>query len=157
MIAKRADAPYRGERTKSWLKIKCGQRQEFVIGGWRPSDRKKTFASLLLGTWDKGKLIYHGRVGTGWNTKDAAAIQELLDPRGRKTNPFENAPRDIVRRANWVTPDLVAEVSFTEFTPDAIVRHPSFLGLRRDKKASEVKHPSPQDRDRPGPRRRARP
>src|SRR5690606_3363233 len=139
MLAKLADAPYRGERTRAWLKIKVSQRQEFVIGGWRPSDKKPTFASLLLGAWDNGKLIYHGRVGTGWNVKDAAALQKALDARARKTNPFENAPRDIVRRANWVTPELVAEVAFTEFTPDAIVRHPSFLGLRRDKKAREVK------------------
>jgi bifunctional non-homologous end joining protein LigD len=145
MVAKLADAPYRGERTTSWLKIKANQRQEFVIGGWRPSDKKKTFASLLLGTWDNGKLIYHGRVGTGWNTKDAAEIQKALDARARKTNPFENAPRDIVRRANWVTPELVGEVSFTEFTPDAIVRHPSFLGLRRDKTAKEVKLELPKD------------
>ena len=145
MIAKRGDDPYRGERTRSWLKIKTGQRQEFVIGGWRPSDKKKTFASLLLGSWDKGKLIYHGRVGTGWNTKDAAALQKSLDSRARKTNPFENAPRDIARRAKWVTPDLVAEIAFTEFTPDAIVRHPSFLGLRRDKKASEVTLELPKD------------
>jgi bifunctional non-homologous end joining protein LigD len=145
VIAKLADAPYRGERTRTWLKIKTGHRQEFVIGGWRPSEKKRTFASLLLGTWDNGKLIYHGRVGTGWNAKDAAEIQKALDARARKTNPFENAPRDIVRRANWVTPELVGEVSFTEFTPDAIVRHPSFLGLRRDKKASEVKLERPKD------------
>ena len=145
MLAKLADAPYRGERTRSWLKIKCSQRQEFVIGGWRPSDRKPTFASLLLGTWENGKLIYHGRVGTGWTVKDAAALQKALAARTRKTSPFENAPRDIARRANWVTPDLVAEIAFTEFTPDAIVRHPSFLGLRRDKKASEVKLELPND------------
>ena len=145
MVAKLANAPYRGERTKSWLKIKVSQRQEFVIGGWRPSDKKQTFASLLLGTWDKGKLIYHGRVGTGWNVKDAAELQTSLDARARKTNPFENAPRDIVRHANWVTPELVAEIAFTEFTPDAIVRHPSFLGLRRDKKAKEVTLELPKD------------
>ena len=145
MVAKLVDAPYRGERTKSWLKIKCGQRQEFVIGGWRPSDKKKTFASLLLGTWDKGKLIYHGRVGTGWNVKDAEALQKALDARARKTNPFENAPRDITRRAKWVAPELVAEIAFTEFTPDAIVRHPSFLGLRRDKTAREVTLELPKD------------
>ncbi|HZY67285.1 MAG TPA: DNA ligase D, partial [Devosia sp.] len=139
MIAKVADAPYRGERTRSWLKIKCGHRQEFVIGGWRPSEKKNTFASLLLGTWDGDKLVYHGRVGTGWKVAEAEAIQEALEARASTTNPFSNAPRDIVRRAKWVKPELVGEVSFTEFTPDAIVRHPSWMGLRRDKKASEVK------------------
>ncbi len=145
MLAKLAEAPYRGERSRGWLKIKCGYRQEFVIGGWRPSDKKKTFASLLLGTWENGKLVYHGRVGTGWNVKDAEEIQKALDARAAGKNPFDNVPRDIVRRAKWVKPELVGEVSFTEFTPDAIVRHPSFLGLRRDKKAREVKLELPKD------------
>src|SRR5690606_14779493 len=72
VIAKLIDSPYRHERTKTWLKIKCIQRQEFVIGGWRPSDRKPGFASLLLGTWEAGKLIYRGRVGTGYNAVNAA-------------------------------------------------------------------------------------
>ncbi|OJX52540.1 DNA ligase D [Devosia sp. 66-22] len=145
MLAKRADAPYRGERTRDWLKIKVGHRQEFVIGGWRPSDKKRTFASLLLGTWDNGRLVYRGRVGTGWNVRDAEAIQKALDARATDGNPFDNAPRDIARRARWVRPELVGEVSFTEFTPDAIVRHPSFLGLRRDKKAREVTLELPKD------------
>ncbi|MEQ1768346.1 MAG: DNA ligase D [Devosia sp.] len=145
MVAKRVDAPYRGERTKSWLKIKCGHRQEFVIGGWRPSDKKKTFASLLLGTFEDGELVYHGRVGTGWNDKLASELQTALDKRATATNPFVNAPRDIIRHAKWVKPDLVGEVSFTEFTPDAIVRHPSFVGLRRDKKAREITLERPKD------------
>jgi bifunctional non-homologous end joining protein LigD len=138
MIAKLGSAPYRGERTRDWLKIKCTGRQEFVIGGWRPSDRKATFASLLLGTWDGDRLVYRGRVGTGWTTEDAASLQRALDRRARQTSPFADAPRDIARRARWVRPDMVAEIAFTEFTPDGILRHPSFLGLRRDKKAREV-------------------
>ncbi len=138
VVAKLSTAPYFGERTRSWLKIKCGHRQEFVIGGWRPSEKKSTFASLLLGTWENGKLIYHGRVGTGWNAADAQRIQKALDARPLKTSPFENAPRDISRRAKWVAPELVGEVSYTEMTPDGALRHPSFLGLREDKKSREV-------------------
>jgi len=145
VIAKLANAPYRGERTKSWLKIKCGKRQEFVIGGWRPSDKKKSFAfaSLLLGTWEHGKLIYHGRVGTGWNEADAAKIQAAIDRLGRDTSPFANAPRDISRRAKWIDPQLVAEIAYTEMTPDGALRHPSFQGLREDKKGKEVRLEKP--------------
>jgi len=138
VIAKRADAPYRGERSKTWLKIKCLKRQEFVIGGWRPSEKKKTFASLLLGAWDNDKFVYHGRVGTGFSERDAAALQAALDKRARKTSPFVNAPRDIARRANWVEPDLVAEIAYSEVTPDGALRHPSFIGLREDKPAHSV-------------------
>ncbi len=145
VVAKLASAPYRGERTKSWLKIKCIQRQEFVIGGWRPSDKKATFASLLLGTWENGKLIYRGRVGTGFDVAEAGKLQAAMDKRARKTSPFENAPRDISRRARWVDPELVGEVAFTELTPDGHLRHPSFLGLREDKKAKQVKLEQPVD------------
>jgi bifunctional non-homologous end joining protein LigD len=139
VIAKLADSPYRHERTKTWLKIKCLQRQEFVIGGWRPSDKKKSFASLILGTWEDGKLIYRGRVGTGFNAESAERIQGELDKRARKTSPFENAPRDISRRANWIEPTMVGEVEFTEFTPEGYLRHPSFMALREDKPSKSVK------------------
>ena len=138
IIAKQAHAPYRGERTRSWLKIKCGKRQEFVIAGWSPSTRKKTFASLLVGTWEDSKLVYRGRVGTGFSVDDAQALQKRLDGLARKTNPFVNVPRAIARSAHWVTPELVAEIGYTEFTPDGIMRHPSFLALREDKPAGDV-------------------
>ncbi|MGN6489315.1 MAG: DNA ligase D [Devosia sp.] len=143
VIAKRADAPYHHDRTRDWLKIKCINRQEFVIGGWRPSEKKQGFASLLLGTWEDGKLIYRGRVGTGYTVESAGEIQAELDQRARDTSPFANAPRDISRRARWVDPELVGEVAFTEFTPDGYLRHPSFIGLRKDKRAKQVKLETP--------------
>ena len=143
IIAKQADAPYRSERTRSWLKIKCAKRQEFVIAGWSPSQKKRTFASLLLGTWEDGKLVYRGRVGTGFTMESAHALQQQLDARARKTNPFANAPRAIARRAHWVTPELVAEIGYTEFTPDGILRHPSFVALREDKPAADIKLDEP--------------
>ncbi len=143
IIAKQANAPYRGERTRSWLKIKAGKRQEFVIAGWSPSSKKKTFASLLLGTWEDGKLTYRGRVGTGFNVEGAQALQQQLDSRARKTNPFANAPKAIARTARWVAPELVAEIGYTEFTPDGILRHPSFLALREDKPAGDIELETP--------------
>lgn len=138
IIAKQADAPYRGERNRSWLKIKCTRRQEFVIAGWSPSTKKRSFASLLLGTWEDGKLIYRGRVGTGFTVDRADALQARLDARARKTSPFVDVPKTIARTARWVTPELVAEIGYAEFTPDGILRHPSFLGLREDKPAADV-------------------
>ncbi|MFN4209765.1 MAG: DNA ligase D [Devosia sp.] len=138
IIAKEANAPYRSERTRSWLKIKANRRQEFVIAGWSPSTRKKSFASLLLGTWDDGKLIYRGRVGTGFSAELATTLQQQLDRRARKTNPFANVPRPIARNAHWVAPELVAEIGYAEFTPDGILRHPSFLALREDKPAGDI-------------------
>jgi bifunctional non-homologous end joining protein LigD len=143
VIAKEVGVPYRSERTKAWLKIKCLQRQEFVIGGWRPSQKRSRFASLLLGTWENGKLIYRGRVGTGFSEKDAAALQAELDKRARSTLPFASVPRPIANHANWVEPELVGEVAFTEFTPDGFLRHPSFIGLREDKPAKSVKLEKP--------------
>jgi len=148
LIAKRTEAPYRGERSKEWLKVKCLLRQEFVIGGWRPSDKRNHFASLLLGAWDGEKLVYHGRVGTGFNEASAREMQLALDARPRKTGPFAEVPRDIQRRANWVEPELVAEIAFTEFTPDGALRHPSFLGLRADKPARSVVVEKPMDTER---------
>ena len=144
IIAKQVNAPYRGERTRSWLKIKCGRRQEFVIGGWSPSAKKKTFASLLLGTWEGGKLVYRGRVGTGFDMEGARQLQHQLDGRTRKTNPFANVPKPIAKGAKWVSPELVAEIGYTEFTPDGILRHPSFLALREDKPAGDVSLDKPE-------------
>jgi len=138
VIAKLASSPYRSERTRNWLKIKCIKRQEFVIGGWTTSTKKKTFASLLLGTFENGELIYRGKVGTGFNTQSAAELQEKLDRLARKTNPYKSVPRPIARGVNWVEPKLVAEIEFTEFTPDGHLRHPSFKGLREDKAAGEI-------------------
>ena len=138
VIAKLASSTYQHDRTRTWLKVKCLKRQEFVIGGWRPSEKKPGFASLLLGTWEDGKFVYRGRVGTGFNQHSHAAIQKALDARARKTPAFETVPRDIRRRANWVEPELVGEVTYTEITPDGVLRHPAFIALREDKNGRDV-------------------
>lgn len=137
VVSKRADAPYRGKRTQAWLKIKCTHRQEFVIVGWTPSAKSRGFASLLLGLNGPDGLIYAGKVGTGFDTATMLDLQERLAKIERKT-PTVTAPRAAVRGAHWVTPKLVAEVAYAETTPDGVLRHSSFLGLREDKKASEV-------------------
>ena len=137
VVSKLADAPYRGQRTKAWLKTKCTRRQEFVIVGWTPSDKKRGFRSLLLGVHENGQLRYAGKVGTGFDQAlmdDLSARLATLE----QDTPTVKAPRAMVRGARWVRPELVAEIAFTEVTPDNVLRHPSFLGLRGDKPAAEV-------------------
>jgi bifunctional non-homologous end joining protein LigD len=138
IIAKQADRPYVGDRTTTWLKIKCIKRQEFVVGGYRPSDSGRGMASLILGTYDNGKLIYRGRVGTGFTDSMREKILAQLERRRLDKAPFDSVPRDIARRGRWVKPELVAEVAYSEITPDGSLRHPSFQGMREDKRADQV-------------------
>ena len=144
IVSKKATAPYTGARAKTWLKVKCLNGQEFVIGGWTASDKRSGFRSLLVGTWEDGKLVYAGRVGTGFNDKALEELSARFRQLETKDSPFESVPRE-VRRSHWLRPELVAEVSFTEFTADGILRHPSFLGLREDKPAAEVHIERPVD------------
>lgn len=138
IISKRADAPYRGRRTRNWLKIKCSRRQEFVVIGWRKSDKKgRPFASLLLAQNEDGQLVYKGRVGTGFTEDTMEELASKMQRLERKTPPAE-VPKAESRDANWITPRLVAEIAFAEFTGDGRVRHGSFLGLREDKDARKV-------------------
>jgi bifunctional non-homologous end joining protein LigD len=144
VIAKKADAPYRGARTKSWLKIKCTNRQELVIAGWTPSDKKgRGFRSLLLAMNDEaGQLRYAGKVGTGFSQATQVELRAKLDALAVEKAPVE-APRSETRGARWVKPSLVAEIAFAEFTADNVVRHASFLGLRGDKPAKQVVRETP--------------
>jgi bifunctional non-homologous end joining protein LigD len=137
IVSKRADAPYKGRRTKAWLKTKCIQRQELVIVGWTPSDKKRGFRSLLLGVNGPDGLTYAGKVGTGFDAKRMEELSEQLAALAQDA-PTVAAPRAAVRGARWVRPVLVAEIAYTEVTPDKVLRHPSFLGLRGDKPAAEV-------------------
>ncbi len=137
IVSKRADAPYAGKRTKAWLKVKCTHRQEFVIVGWLPSDKKRGFKSLLLGVRDGKGYRYAGKVGTGFDQTLMTELREKLEALDRKT-PTVDAPKAAVRGAKWVTPRLVAEIAFAETTPDGVLRHSSFIGLREDKAAKDV-------------------
>ncbi len=146
IISKRTDAPYRGSRTKAWRKIKCTRRQEFVIGGLSRSDKAgRPFASLLLGEFGSDGLRYRGRVGTGFGEQDFERIEKAV--RHRKTTPFITVPDSIAKSAEWLTPDTVAEVEFTEFTANGNIRHGSFLGLREDKAARDVTIEQPEEVD----------
>ncbi|GGA52276.1 DNA ligase D [Sphingomonas psychrolutea] len=148
VVSKRADAPYRGKRTQAWLKIKCTHRQEFVIVGWTPSTKSRGFAALLLGLNGPDGLRYAGKVGTGFDTATMLDLQARLAKIERKT-PTVTAPRAAVRGAHWVSPKLVAEVAYAETTPDGVLRHSSFLGLREDKAAGEVVAETPVALDAP--------
>jgi bifunctional non-homologous end joining protein LigD len=138
VIAKKADASYRSGRTKTWLKIKCTRRQEFVVIGWTPSTSKtRGLRSLLLAVNEGGGLRYAGKVGTGFSMATEQDLLARLKRLERKKAPAD-VPRTEARGAHWVRPDLVAEVAFAEFTSEGVVRHASFLGLRDDKRPEEV-------------------
>jgi len=138
VISKRADAPYRGARTKSWLKIKCIRRQEFVIIGWSASTAKgRGFRSLLLAVNGPDGLAYAGKVGTGFNQQTLQDLRDRFD-KIATDKPAAKVPRPEARGAQWVKPQLVAEVAFAEFTAENVVRHASFIALRADKKAKDV-------------------
>ncbi|MBN8849800.1 MULTISPECIES: DNA ligase D [unclassified Sphingomonas] len=153
VVSKRAAAPYRGTRTRDWLKVKCTRRQEFVIIGHIESDRPgRDLRSLALGLYEGGTLRYAGRVGTGFDADTREMLLAKLKPLARKTAPTD-VPRAAARGVKWAEPVLVAEVAFAEFTADHVIRHASFLGLREDKEAREVVPESPApapDDDPPG-------
>lgn len=147
VIAKRRDGLYTSSRSTDWLKLKCQQRQEFVIGGFSDrSDNAKAIGALTLGYFDEhGQLQYAGRVGTGWSSADAVALRTKLAKLVTGKSPFpvgsSRSTRWMTRPAaedHWVAPRLVAEVSFAEWTPDGSIRHASFQGLREDKAARDV-------------------
>lgn len=148
VVSKLADAPYAGRRSRNWLKIKCTRRQEFVIVGWTPSEKSRGFRSLLLGLHGPDGLIYAGKVGTGFDTDMMLDLRERMEKIERE-EPTVKAPRAAVRGAHWVRPELVAEVAYAETTPDGVLRHSSFLGLREDKLAAEVVAEVPQPVDTP--------
>ncbi|MCB8836564.1 DNA ligase D [Aurantimonas sp. VKM B-3413] len=148
IVSKRADVPYRSGRSKSWLKVKCSRRQEFVIGGFRPSDKRgRPFSSILIGVMEGGDLVYRGRVGSGFDEARMDELAARFDGLARKTSPFASIPPDVRRQARFVTPSLVAEVEFAELTADGHVRHGVFKGLREDKGANEVTDETPQPKD----------
>ena len=145
IISKLADSPYQSTRNRNWLKAKCIKRQEFVIAGYTPSKKDfPGFGALILGVHDKGKLIYSGRVGTGFSIKQRLEIQKKLDRISQPAMPFAVKPKDPgLRDAHWAKPQLVAEVEFAEWTADGSIRHPSFQGLREDKNVAEIVREEP--------------
>jgi bifunctional non-homologous end joining protein LigD len=141
-MSKRADRPWVGGRTRDWVKVKCSERQEFVVGGWTdPAGTRHGFGALLLGVHEDGKLRYVGRVGTGFTESTLAALAARLGTLASKTSPFAPEPREA--GVHWVEPKLVAEIAFREWTRDGVLRQPSFKGLREDKDAADVVRETP--------------
>lgn len=145
IVSKRSDSVYTSGRTKSWLKIKCDRRQEFVVGGFtKPANGTDGIGALLLGYYDdKKKLIYAGRTGTGFTQANSRKLRKQLEEMRQSGMPFAAVPGAAGKGALWVRPELVAEVQFSTWTADKLVRQASFKGLREDKKAAEVRREVP--------------
>ena len=150
IMAKRKNSTYEVDRRGgNWLKIKSNKRQEVVIGGYtKNDDTSKPFSALLVGVFEKGKFVYTGKIGTGFNIKTQKEMLEQFKPLITDKPQFSEEP-DINKpsrfrpnpphaKATWLKPELICEVSFTEMTSDGVMRHPSFEGMREDKKAKEV-------------------
>lgn len=138
LIAKRANGPYAHRRSPDWLKLKCAKAQEFVVGGFtEPSGSRVGFGALLLGYYADDGLRYAGKVGTGWDVKTLAALRTRLDGLEQRTSAFVGQVRE---RAvvHWVRPEFVAQIGFSEWTRDGMLRHPRYLGAREDKRAKDV-------------------
>lgn len=139
IVAKEARSVYQQKRSKSWLKLKCMQRQEFVIAGFtKPKGARDYFGSLLLGVYDQQKkLQYCGHVGTGFTQASLKELSIALKKIQVDKMPFQKKPA-LSSNVTWVEPKLVAEVEFIEWTKDDVLRHPSFKGIRQDKAAKSI-------------------
>ncbi|MDO8863552.1 DNA ligase D [Haliea sp. E1-2-M8] len=140
-VAKRAESGYGNRRSKAWLKIKCSQDGEFVVGGFtRPSGSRKGFGALLLGSWEGSALCYRGRVGTGFSVKQLAHLHGVLSKARKPKSPFADPVPD-TRGVTWVAPQLVVNVAFSERTREGRLRHATFRGVREDRNPRDIATP----------------
>ena len=141
LVAKRPASLYCAGRSPDWRKLKCSASQELVVGGWTdPTGSRTAFGALLVGYYDEGRLVFAGKVGTGFSEAELRRLQTMFNERATDDSPFDGVVR--IKGAHWVRPDLVAAVSFTEWTRDGKLRHPRYEGLRTDKAAVEVRRES---------------
>lgn len=144
IIAKREGTPYRGKRNGDWVKIKCGHRQEFVVVGFTPPNGSRPgIGSLLLAVYRDGALEYAGRVGSGIPVETLGALHTRLRRLARDRSPIRGRITGLPAGTVWVSPEVVVEVSFTEWTSDGRLRHPVFQGIREDKPATDVRREEP--------------
>jgi bifunctional non-homologous end joining protein LigD len=137
VVCKNLASIYVEKRSKEWLKVKVHQEDEFVIGGYtQPAGSRQYFGALLLGVYSRNKLLYSGKVGTGFDTEMLASLHRKFQPLVRSKSPFSSEVHE--RDATFLAPKLVAQLSFTEWTKDGKLRHPVYLGLRDDKKPKDV-------------------
>jgi bifunctional non-homologous end joining protein LigD len=140
LVAKDLSSPYIEGRSSYWLKVKVHQEDEFVIVGYTaPEGARQHFGALLLGAYQNGKLLYVGKVGTGFDQKSLASLYEKFQPLVRKTGALADPPRE--RAVTHLAPKLVAQISYQELTADRKLRQPVFVGLRDDKRAKDVTIP----------------
>jgi bifunctional non-homologous end joining protein LigD len=151
LIAKRADSPYVTTRSRDWLKFKCEQGQELVVGGFtEPKGSRTGFGALLLGVYHGDELRYAGKVGTGFDQAELDSLTKRLRELQRDDPPFADADAIKERGVTWVEPELVAQIGFTEWTGAGRLRHPRYLGLRTDKAARDVVREAPTSGATPG-------
>ena len=144
VIAKRRDAPYEGKRSKAWLKMKCEASQELVVGGFTdPQGSRIGLGALLVGYFDGDDFVYAGKIGTGFDNALSASCGHASTRSQRKTSPFTRATGLPKLRVHWVTPQIVIQAAFTEWTGGGKLRHPRLLGLRIDKAARDVVREQP--------------
>jgi bifunctional non-homologous end joining protein LigD len=144
LIAKRAESAYSGKRSTDWLKLKCSREQELVIGGFTaPHGQRTDFGALLVGYHEDGELRYAGKVGTGFDQRTLADLGERMRKLERSDAPFADV-HPVPKGTHWIEPRLVGQFAFSEWTRDGRLRHPRYLGLRDDKRPTEVVRERPQ-------------
>lgn len=136
IVAKKINSSYLSKRSEEWLKIKCYLRQEFVVAGYTTTEKNEHISALLLGYYKDKKLVYVGKVGTGFNAKDKQELHKSFQKYIRKSCPFVENIKE--KNVTWISPHFVAEIQYSELTKDNLLRQPSFIGIRKDKNAKDV-------------------
>ena len=157
IVAKLRDSPYQpGVRSSSWLKIKAIAEQEVVIGGFTaPRNSRKHFGAILVGVYDDGRFVYAGHAGGGFDEKTLASLHRLMKPLIVKTSPFDGKPPKANEKPTWVRPELVAQVKFSEWTRDGVMRQPVFTRIRDDVEPKKVRRERPRDAEKESSRAEA--